>query len=547
MRGRPAACRCLAFLVLAAPLLAGSTAPHAWGQSRSSVPSSPSSRSDAATQGQIGPGTPSITGLGPGMAGIVTAPVDPETYVVGPGDLFQMTLSGRVSRSEFMQVGPEGELLIPGSGVIQVGGLTLKEARKKVLAWLAGEFQGVRVDLQLARVRMLRVFLTGDVREPGAAQVAATARLSEALPSGAMVEGASRRNIEIRRRNGTRVIGDLDLFNRVGRHTLNPFLEDGDIVQVPTAVEFIEVNGAVARPGRFELGPADSLRTLLDLSGGPLPSAQAERCLMVSWRTPTQAESLWFNLDDVYSGTTNPRMRDGDHVYVFYTSRFHMLEQAGIFGEIENPGTYPLVTGQTRLSHLVLAAHGFMSRADLSAVRVFRAASSSETDPEFDRLIRLSRGEMTNSEYETLRAKLATRREDFRVDWFRLEQSPELDILLRNGDIVRVDPLIASVRVEGEVRRPGIVEFEPRRTLEAYIKLAGGYSERAAKSKVRVTRAVTGQSLRAVDVQAVAPGDLIWVPERADVTAWQHMQTLIAVAAQVATIVIAVRAVGGTR
>jgi protein involved in polysaccharide export with SLBB domain len=189
----------------------------------------------------------------------------------------------------------------------------------------------------------------------------------------------------------------------------------------------------------------------------------------------------------------------------------------------------------------VRAANGFLARADLSTIRVLRAARSTEADPELERLVRLARAEMTDTEYEILRAKLAARREDYRVDWFRLEQAPELDILLRDGDVVRADPLIASVRVEGEVLRPGIVDFEPRRSVSAYIKLAGGYSNRAAGSKVRITRSVTGQSLRAKDVQEVAPGDLIWVPERADVTFWGHLQTLVTVAAQVATVVIAVR------
>ncbi len=479
--------------------------------------------------------------LGPGTIGIVTAPVDPDVYLVGPGDLFQLTLSGRVSRIDYLMVGPEGDLLIPGSGPVRISGLTLTEAREKLLRWLSEEFRGVRLDLQLARVRLMRVYLTGDVREPGPTQVTATSRISEALPMGALLDGASRRNVEVRRRDGTRVIGDLELFNRTGRYDLNPFLHDGDIIHVPTAVEFVEVRGAMAREGRFELGPADSLRTLLDLAGGPLPSAQANHCLLVRWRTPSQAESLWFDLADVYAGSKNLALRDGDHAYVFFTSRFHQLEHASIYGEVENPGVYPLVTGQSRLSDLVRAAHGFMARADLATIRVFRPTRVAETDPEFDRLIKLSRAEMTDTEYEILRAKLAARREDYRVDWFRLEHGPELDILLRDGDIVRVDPLIASVRVEGEVRRPGVIEFEPRRTVEEYVRLAGGYSERAAHGKVRVTRSVTGQSLRARDVQAVAPGDLIWVPERPDVTVWQHLQTLIAVAAQVATVIIAVR------
>jgi dTDP-glucose 4,6-dehydratase len=523
-------------LALAMPVVAatadpppGLSVPGQQGQESPPTPSSPNPAQSA----------PSAMGLG--TTGIVTAPVDPETYVVGPGDLFQLTLSGRVSRTENLAVGPEGDLLIPGSGPVRISGLTLTAARTKLLRWLGEEFRGVRLDLQLARVRLMRVYLTGDVRNPGPAQVAATSRLSEALPADVLAAGASRRNVEVRRRDGTRTIGDLDLFNRTGRYDLNPFLQDGDIIHVPAAVEFVTIFGGVPHGMQFELGPADSLRTLLDLAGGPLPSAQAEHCLLLRWRTPSQAESLWFDLADVYAGKTNPPLRDGDHAYVFSTARFHFLEHATIFGEVESPGVYPLMTGQTRLSDLIRAAHGFLARADLSTIRVFRGNRAVESDPEFERLIKLSRGEMTDSEYEILRSMLAARREDFRVDWFRLERAPELDILLQGGDVIRVDPLIASVRVEGEVRRPGIVGFEPRRTVEEYVRLAGGYSERAAHGKVRVTRSVTGQSLRARDVPEVSPGDLIWVPERPDVTLWQHLQTLIAVAAQVATLVIAVR------
>jgi protein involved in polysaccharide export with SLBB domain len=485
------------------------------------------------------PATASPLGIIP--SGLVTAPVDPDVYVVGPGDLFQLTLSGRVSRMDYLMVGPEGDLLIPGANPMHVSGLTLSAARAKLLSAMATRFHGVRLDLQLARVRLMRVYLTGDVKEAGPIEVAATSRLSEALPARVLLAGASRRNVELRRREGGREIGDLLLFNRTGRYDLNPFLHDGDIIHVPAAVEFVHALGALARPGTFELGPADSLRTLLDLAGGPLPSAKSERCLLVRWRTPSQAESTWIDLPDVYAGASNPALRDGDHLFVFSTAQFHELEHASIYGEVENPGVYPLVTGQSRLSDLVKASHGFLPHADLATIRVFRASRASESDPEFDRLIKLSRSDMTDSEYEILRAMLAARREDFRVDWFRLERAPELDLLLRHEDVVRVEPLIASVRVEGEVRRPGIIAFEPRRTVHEYVELAGGYSDRAASGKVRVTRSVTGQSLRARDVPQVGPGDLIWVPERPDVTIWQRVGTLIAVAAQVATLVIAVR------
>jgi polysaccharide export outer membrane protein len=366
-------------------------------------------------------------------------------------------------------------------------------------------------------------------------------RANDVLTPGVLLQEASKRRVEIRHTDGSSDIADLDLFLKTGDAALNPWLRDGDIISVPVASEFIWAQGAVARPGKFELGERDSLITLFRLAGDPIPSADANRVLLIRWKQPFAAESLWFTLGDVYQRKINPALREGDRLYVYFIPQYHQQHEATIQGEIARPGVYPIVEGRHRLSDLVTAAGSFLPTADLAAIRVFHSTRVGEADPEFDRLIKLSRTDMTDTEYEILRAKLAERREDFRLDWFRLERSPELDILLRDGDIVRVDQLITSVRVEGEVRRPGIVEYDPRRTVRQYVALAGGYSERAARTKVRITRAVTGQSLRARDVQAVAPGDLIWVPEKPDVTVWQNLRGLLTAAAQVATLIIAVR------
>jgi protein involved in polysaccharide export with SLBB domain len=323
---------------------------------------------------------------------------------------------------------------------------------------------------------------------------------------------------------------------------MNPYLRDGDVLNVPVATEFIHAQGAVARSGRFELGMQDSLLTLFKLAGDPTPAADDSRALLVHWKDAFSADSVWFALHDVYERRVNPPLQEGDRIYIYFVPQYHRQQEATILGEVARPGVYPITQGQHRLSDLVAAAGGFLGNADLTSVHVLHTSvNPRETDAEFDRLIKLSRSEMTDTEYEILRSKLAARREDFRVNWFRLRQQPELDILLVGGDEVRIDPLVTSVRVEGEVRRPGIVEFDPKRTVAQYIDLSGGYSQRASTGKVRVTRSVTGQSLRARDVQAVAPGDLIWVPERPDVTFWQHMLVAIAVTAQVATIVAVVK------
>ena len=168
---------------------------------------------------------------------------------------------------------------------------------------------------------------------------------------------------------------------------------------------------------------------------------------------------------------------------------------------------------------------------------------ATEKDQELDRLLRLSRNDLTSSEYEVLRTKLAGQREDYRVDWARLEGSKDLDLLLRDGDVVRVERLVSSIRVDGEVRRPGILNFVRGESVEDYVAQAGGYTDRAWRGKVRVTRAVTGQTLLARNVRTLDPGDFVWVPEKPDVTVWQQSREILTALAQVATIVIAIRSV----
>lgn len=482
--------------------------------------------------------------VGPRLLGNVIGPVDGATYIIGPGDELEIHFSGAIAQSIMLAVGPEGFAYIRGFGTARIGGLSLDQARRELRRVVGGDLRrDVVLDIQLARVRMLRVFPAGEVANTAPVELPATARASEALAAGNLVTPlGSRRNVELRRRDGTREFADLERYVRLGDLRGNPLLRDDDVLFVPPARAFIEASGAVAHPVRLELGPADSLSDLLDLCGGALPSARRDRALFVRWNGPTTRDSLWIGLDDILARRFDPPLRDGDRLFVYSLPEYHRLESASIVGEVQSPGVYPLQPGVTHLSDLVRAAGGFGPRADLSAIRIYRPRpDTGESDIEFERLSRLSRNEMTTSEYDRLRTRLVQRRADFRVDWNRLSRVPAEDIALVNGDVVRVDPTVATVRVEGEVRRPGLVRYEPGTTLARYISDAGGFSARSAGNRTLITRAVTGQTLPAREVSSIEPGDMIWVPERPDRSIWQNIGTLIAVSAQVATLIIAVR------
>ncbi len=470
--------------------------------------------------------------------------MDAQRYRVGPGDEFRLIFSGTLTSQTVVTVGPEGSVALPGAGVVQVDGLTLAQARQRVLERLQRGLRGVQVDLRLERPRVFRVFLTGRVKQAGELEATPLTSLVELLPNDRFESDGSRRRIQIRRRDGSVVPADLGAFLSTGDDTGLPMLADGDVIHVPVATEFLHVFGAVASPGRVELAPGDSLSTLLRLVGGLQPSAAAGPMLWLHWtERASSPESVW--VDPKIMSAGSDALADGDRLYVYYQAQYREQREVAVVGEIRRPGQYPITEGRTRLSEILREAGGLLPSADPTAIHVHRShPGEGERDIELERLLRLSRDELTSSEYEALRTKLAAQREDYRVDMADLaKRDQRLDLPLRQGDIIRVDRLVNTVRVDGQVRRPAIVTYEPGLRVADYIRAAGGYSDRAWVSKVRITRAVNGQTLYAREVASLDPGDFLWVPETPDESAWTRAQQILTALAQVATLVIAIRSV----
>lgn len=98
----------------------------------------------------------------------------------------------------------------------------------------------------------------------------------------------------------------------------------------------------------------------------------------------------------------------------------------------------------------------------------------------------------------------------------------EKQITAKLKDGYYIDPLVSvSMKeyrkffVSGEVKQPNGFSFEPGLTLEKAIALAGGFTQRASKRKITVTREENGRAIeRTLTLNdAVLPGDIITVPE----------------------------------
>jgi protein involved in polysaccharide export with SLBB domain len=180
---------------------------------------------------------------------VLAGAVDPDEYVLGPGDLLEIAYIGRSSPFEQVRVSPSGRIHLAPTGPIEVAGLTLAAAEMLLKTRLSEYYAGTRITVDLLEVRRFRVHLLGHVLVPGTIETAATRRASDLLPTNdALMERASLRNLVLRRKTGEEIRVDLVRYRLLGDLAVNPMLEDGDVLYVPAQRDSVSVFGRVPRP-----------------------------------------------------------------------------------------------------------------------------------------------------------------------------------------------------------------------------------------------------------------------------------------------------------
>ncbi|MFN2383038.1 MAG: polysaccharide biosynthesis/export family protein, partial [Gemmatimonadota bacterium] len=102
-------------------------------------------------------------------------------YTLGPGDQVDISTTGSLNLQYTLMVTPEGRLLIPTVGVVTVLGLNLEEAEARVRGAILQYYRDVEVFLTLTGLRSFKVFVVGDVPNPGPRLASAATRVSELL------------------------------------------------------------------------------------------------------------------------------------------------------------------------------------------------------------------------------------------------------------------------------------------------------------------------------------------------------------------------------
>ena len=219
---------------------------------------------------------------------------DDQGYTIGPRDTLRIEVFNQPDLSGRYTVETDGALSFPLIGRIAAGGSTVRIFEQALVDRLsAGYFRNPRVTVSVEAYNSQRVFIVGEVRQPGAYPLAGEMRLIELLAlAGSVTPAAAGEAVVVRAGTGSdrpvlpRDDEDAETL-RVDLGTLetgdlsqNVALRHGDTVFVPEA-DVVYVFGEVRNPGRYPIRNDTIVLQALSLAGGSTEFAALNRVRII--------------------------------------------------------------------------------------------------------------------------------------------------------------------------------------------------------------------------------------------------------------------------
>jgi len=216
-------------------------------------------------------------------------------YVIGPQDVLSITVFDQLDLGGKYAVELDGSFTFPLIGRVRAGGTTIRNFEVELKKRLAeGFFKNPQVTVAIEQYRSQRVFVTGEVRSPGAYSLTGDMTLIEALAkAGSTTPNASEEAVVVRGTKGLDGPAALDApgdkeilrFNlkdlQSGSSTVrNIDLRDGDTIYVARA-ELVYVFGEVKNPAAYPIKSDTTVLQALSLAGGVTPNGAINRTKII--------------------------------------------------------------------------------------------------------------------------------------------------------------------------------------------------------------------------------------------------------------------------
>ena len=194
------------------------------------------------------------------------------SYPVTAGDVYTLAFAaGATPVSYSIPVDSTYKIRIANLGVIDCKDLTYLQLKNMVTGIVQKNYPMGGVQFVLTSPATFRVTITGEVVKTVQKNAWALTRLSTFIKE-SFTDYSSSRNIKIVSESGEEKTYDLFLADRKGDLSQNPYLRPGDKIVVNRISRRVALNGAVERPGVYELLDGENLKKLIDYYGNGFES-----------------------------------------------------------------------------------------------------------------------------------------------------------------------------------------------------------------------------------------------------------------------------------
>jgi polysaccharide biosynthesis/export protein len=214
-------------------------------------------------------------------------------YVIGPQDVLTIAVFDQADLGGKYAVELDGSFTFPLIGRVKAGGMTIRDFESELKARLAdGFFKNPQVTVAIEQYRSQRIFVTGEVRNPGSYALTGDMTLIEALAkAGSTTPSASDEVVLVRGEKGVEQAAtpaDGRDTRRINLKNLqsgaaaveNLALRDGDTIFVAKA-ELTYVLGQVKNPGSYPIRSDTTVLQALSLAGGVTPTGAMNRTRII--------------------------------------------------------------------------------------------------------------------------------------------------------------------------------------------------------------------------------------------------------------------------
>ena len=385
----------------------------------------------------------------------------PSSYILGPDDEIVINVYGYSEKKYILRVSEEGEIYIPNVGPLFVSGLSIEQATQKIKTKLSATIYRAinsgqtKVQLSLGKIRSIRVTVIGQAEKPGTFTVSSLTTLYNILYlCGGPGNMGSYRSIEIIRGNEVKRVADLYAFLVQGNQKDNILLQEGDVIRIPYYKNRVKISGNVKRQGKFEMLDNETFDQLLQFCGG-FEDFAFKAAVSVTRITDTEKKIIDLDAPRFSSFAINA----GDE-YFIGKLQDKFSNKVSISGSVLRPGNYELSPGLS-VKELIAKAGGLSEVAYTERISVFRYNKN----------------------------RLPS------VISFNLDSAININaqVLLQKDDSVSIHSIFdfkdnQVVSIEGNVRRPGTMQWRQNMSLQDLLLEAGGVKETGDSAIVEISR-----------------------------------------------------------